>query len=314
MLWWSLSLCLLVVLYALITGFQLWRRDRGQPVVPRLWRRGWPIFTLALVGPALAVFSTNLISALRFSEPLLLVDSPNRTISQYNWAVVIGRRPERRSMSDASTPFRNSPLALYERTPEGWVKREGDLVCRSTSTSESPPTDADQQAVLSFARDRGVVYRWGQVSVPLGCYNLTPRPWRGDTTAFTISELYGFDGQINLEEPQVLTTSILVTDESTGEWVLGEDPTRPPVTSYIKMGCHIHASTTTSWSHRDSLGCINLYSGDDGDGASDYQEFMAWLESRGLLNEPLALVIADYVDIAGSVAELPGRLTLEGLD
>jgi hypothetical protein len=264
------------------------------------------------VGWSIALTLSERAAFRDFSSGTYLADvAPAADVDQYNWAVVIGRRPERTDLRD-TTPYRSSPLALYQREQgKSWRKRHGDLLCRSTTTTARPPQHADREAVVSFASERGTRYRWGHTSVPEGLHGLTPTPWRTGDSAFLISTLHGADGTIALDEPQTLITVKVASDEVTGAATIIPDPDVEPIVSYVKEWCHIHPSGTQGWSHRDSLGCINLLKTSEQD---DYGEFFRWIEEHGLLDQPLALYIASFENLAEPGADtLPDTLTIEGL-
>lgn len=278
------------------------------------WR--WPLIVAGVTLPAWGAVEliTEMLAFRAFREPITLAGEAPRPV--YDWAVVIGRRAERSRTAEVEIPSRNSPLGLHERSSATeWVKRRGDLLCRSTTTAH-PPDASDRDAVLSFSADRGVLYRWGHVSVPFGFFSLTPTPWRTGDTAFLISDLYSSAGTIALESPQVLTVSKVVSDEETGEVRVIDDPAVEPIISYVKEYCHLHPSWTRDWSHRDSLGCINLCALPPRDGASglsDWRVFFSWFEELGLLNPPvpLALVVQPFEALASAEArQLPDRLVL----
>lgn len=305
---WLSGLIALLGGYAAIHALRL--RGRGLRPAAR-WR--WPV-ALALLagcGLALVLWLSERLASREFEAPQLLEQAAR--LRPPDWAVVIGRRVERTGEDDPA-PYRNSPLALYERSEgELWVKRHGDLMCRSTTTTAQPPAITDRGAVESFSRERGTRYRWGHVSVPFGRYSLTPTPWRTGDTALLVSTLHSTGGTIALEEPQVLTCVTIASDEVTGEPVFVPDPEMGALVSYVKEWCFIHPSSTGVWSHRDSLGCINLFKR-PGENPNDYDTFWGWIEEHGLTREPLALVVAPFEELAGEGAEeLPRTLTLEGL-
>jgi hypothetical protein len=281
------------------------------------WSGPLIIAAITIIGWGTAVTVSERMAFREHSESIFLAQVGGDT-ARYEWAVVIGRRRERSHTSDVEKPYRNSPLALYQRiSGNTWEKREGDLLCRSTTTTSHPPRATDHEAVRSFASDRDRHYRWGHVSVPLGVFSLTPVEWRTRETAFLISELHSSDGTIALGSPQTLTVARAITAEATGVITVINDPDIDPIVSYIKQGCHIHPSFTRDWSHRDSLGCINLYHGqEEGQEGqlTDWATFFSWIEGRGLLDQPLALVVASFEELAGPGATaLPDTLDLDEL-
>lgn len=305
---WGTSLVMLLALYGVGRALLIRPPQGGSRRSLAHWR--WPVGLLALsgVGWTLAIGLSEQLAFREYAQPDILDgELAAQEALPYQWAVVIGRRPERSHRDDEQMPYRNSPIALYHRMARAeWEKRHGDLLCRSTTTTAEPPQVDDVEAVVSFSTERNVSYRWGHVSVPPGLYNLSPAPWRTGDTAFLISTLHGSDGTIALEEPQVLTVARVATDELTGQVRVFDDPGEEPVSSYVKEYCYIHPSTTADWSHRDSLGCINLHE-------TDYAEFLSWFEANGLLAERVALVVAPFEDLVSTGHELPGILTLEGL-
>lgn len=309
-LWVSLAACL-IALHILARA--LWVRPSLGHSRRSLKHYRWPVgLAVATILAVPAVLLLAEAMAFRRYDTALVLNAGRSTLAN-DWAVVIGRRPEQTSPNDP-TPYRNSPLALYERSEgELWVKRHGDLMCRSTTTTAQPPAITDRGAVESFSRERGTRYRWGHVSVPFGRYSLTPTPWRTGDTALLVSTLHSTGGTIALEEPQVLTCVTIASDEVTGEPVFVPDPEMGALVSYVKEWCFIHPSSTGVWSHRDSLGCINLFKR-PGENPNDYDTFWGWIEEHGLTREPLALVVAPFEELAGEGAEeLPRTLTLEGL-
>lgn len=218
-----------------------------------------------------------------------------------DWVLVIGRRPEKTSSSDKKHPHRNSPLALYEISNDELVKREGDLISRSTSTAQEMPELPDLTTVSNYLTRHGGSYPFGFVSVPEGLYILQPMPWKKTgTTGLRLSSIQNSEGYINLQQEQIIQ-NIKVAENNDGDRYIidGSSPERK--TKY-KSGVFLHPSPTRYWSHLDSQGCINLLAsreGEDDRVPADFDVLLNWLGSRGLLESEaeLMLLLVDYEEL-----------------
>lgn len=212
-----------------------------------------------------------------------------REVREASYLLVIARRPEKVFESD-SLPHRNSPIALYSREGNQWVKEAGDLMCRSTTTNLRPPEPKEIPTTGSKKR------MFGHQSVPTGVYTLTEDVWKdGWNRCFLISDWGRTDGSIVLSEPQVLRYATLVRDKNHVPSVEVGEVER---TTLEKRGSYLHPTITRYWSYHDSNGCINLYgSSEEGHGETyDWDRFLSWLDKRGIdphVPNELPLVIGD---------------------
>lgn len=229
------------------------------------------------------------------------------------WVFLIGRRPERQYQQD-STPFRNSPIALYEKTQDVWTKREGDLLTRSTTTCENPPRKEDLLTVSNYIAQKERPYEFGYVSVPEGVYRMS-KAWseeKSDPQAewFRLSD-WGTQGVIALDTPQIVRHCVLDKSNPDGEWRIVESPGAS--VHYSKTGTYLHGTVTFEWSHRDSKGCINLYSGKRME-RPEWQMFLDWIQQHGLFcseDTPVGLVIVPFDQVQPRKdAPLPDRLRM----
>lgn len=269
-------------------------------------RRRLILVSIIVVGGVAAFLAPHLIARLE-SETTTYGSAKDNRVEEpsvpnaCDFILVVGRREERKQLDDP-TPHRNSQIALYKKTPEGWKRDTRALPIRSTSTAINPGIEPSSQHLES----EGI---YGYVSIPLGMFSLKQGIWRdGKTRAFLVSDWRSFDGEITLKAPQV----IRARSRSGATTVIRS--------SLTKQGSWIHPTWTEKWSHGDSNGCMNLYQPKDGgDGSFPYEEFLSWFDERDLIpgpetgDVPLLILPFDIVSESGDELseELPSGIVEE---
>lgn len=237
------------------------------------------------------------------------LDTQSVPLRDRTWLLVIGRRPERSFEAETSIPFRNSPMALYEHHGGAWIKREGDLMTRSTSSSTSRPLETDIPTVLKCL-EAETAYGYGYLSVPCGAYWLAPANPSSHETRWLISDWGTLDGVVSLEEAE--TVGFCKVDSSTSQSARIVDV--PGISRRgEKRGTFLHGTVTRYWSHVDSRGCINLCVEPESAGGtvSPWEEFMGWVRKHGLLSQGLGLVLVPCDDLTSDPASpLPQSLAM----
>jgi hypothetical protein len=241
------------------------------------------------------------------SSPTLLDDSQPKPhiddiLAAYDKAVVVVRHEER-SYPDEDIAFRNSLLGIYDLSGETWNLLSETYPVRTTATSRNKPTGTESDQL-----EPGETIRWGHDDVPSGVYSLsrTDNYKRSGRIAYLISEMGRNDGQIRLQQPQVLHTSRM-NDDGTLSEISAERQSR-----WYKQECYLHSSYTLAWSHSDSNGCLNLYDPyTRDDPGSDWNRFRGELDSnlQGP-DDPLLRVIIDRrgTTLPGQEKELPATI------
>jgi hypothetical protein len=208
---------------------------------------------------------------------------------------------ERVSINDP-TPFRNSKIALYSYQRGEWIKVEGDLPCRATSTSRNVPDLSEFSHI-----DEKLIYPYGYESVPDGVYSLRLVDWKdGANKAFSISDWGRDDGVISLTRAQEIklieiAPSVNGSAESRQLGVANS--------AWNKRESYLHPTYTEKWSHGDSRGCLNLYKPAvaEPNVTYDWDRLCIWLNSHRVPVGQLALVVVDVKKLGGNF-ELPDTL------
>ncbi len=256
--------------------------------IPKLFLLLLPVAVAALALPRVLVYLESKEEAVlteRIPEPW-----------EADYMLLIGRKPEKKYESD-DLPHRNSPIALYQKRNDAWVKQTEELLCRSTTTNERPPQPKE---ISSSAEGKRL---FGHKSVPPGVYTITEDVWRdGWNRCFLISDWGRTDGSIALSSPQVLRHASLGRKEHGTPFVkIGE----VEQTYMQKRESYLHPTITQYWSYHDSNGCINLHGSNDRDSEKEYDwdRFLDWLDSRSIdPRKPygLPLIITDAAAVIDS--------------